>query len=80
MTYINALALIVYWHTITITFFNRLGNQVIHKELQEGMNGIDNILCKMDLNLTQRLTMTYSLGTTPLFASNEDGEKCDQII
>ena len=46
----------VCWHTITITFFNYLDNRVIHKELQEGMNGIDNILCKTDLNLTQRLT------------------------
>ena len=39
-------------------FFKCLGSQHIHKDikLQEGMNRIDYILCKTDLNLIQRLT------------------------
>ena len=38
------------------------------------MNGIDNILCKTDLNLTQRLTYNTFVGFEC------DGEKLDQII
>ena len=41
-----------------IMFFKRSGSRHIHKEikLQEGMKGIDNILCKTDQNLIRRLT------------------------
>ena len=42
----------------SIVFFKRLGNRHINKEmkLQEGMNWIDNILCKTDLSLIRGLT------------------------
>ena len=40
-----------------IVFFKRMGSRHIQKliRLQEGMNGIDKILCKTDLNPMQRL-------------------------
>ena len=47
----------------TIVFFKRLGSRHIDKEieLQEGMKGIDNILCKTNLNLIRGLTYnTYN--------------------
>ena len=49
------------WYSIV--FFKRLGIQHIHKEikLQGGMNGIDYILCKMDLNPIRR--MAYKCNT-----------------
>ena len=50
LTYINTLALIRLLAYNYYNVFQSLGNRVIHKELQEGMNGID-IVCKTDLIL-----------------------------
>ena len=42
----------------TIVHFKRLGSQHFHKEikLQKAMNGMDRILCKIDLILIRRHT------------------------
>ena len=47
----------------TIVFFKHLGSRHVYKEikLQEGMNKIENMLCKTDLNLLRR--MAYKCNT-----------------
>ena len=48
----------IFYKTDITVFFKCLGSLPIHKEikLQEGMDGIENIFCKTDLNHIQRLT------------------------